>query len=37
MHPVEFVEEAVDGAARAGRATTARGTYLTPCFMPVGT
>ena len=37
MHPVEFVEEAVDGAARAGRATTARGTYVTPCFMPVGT
>jgi queuine tRNA-ribosyltransferase len=29
--------EAVDGAARAGVATTARGTYRTPCFMPVGT
>jgi queuine tRNA-ribosyltransferase len=25
------------GAARAGVATTARGTYDTPCFMPVGT
>jgi queuine tRNA-ribosyltransferase len=29
--------EATDGAARAGIATTARGTYRTPCFMPVGT
>jgi queuine tRNA-ribosyltransferase len=29
--------EAVDGDARAGVATTARGTYRTPCFMPVGT
>jgi queuine tRNA-ribosyltransferase len=28
---------ATDGAARAGIATTARGTYHTPCFMPVGT
>ena len=26
-----------DGAARTGVATTARGTYRTPCFMPVGT
>ena len=26
-----------DGAARAGVATTHRGTYETPCFMPVGT
>jgi queuine tRNA-ribosyltransferase len=26
-----------DGAARTGIATTARGTYETPCFMPVGT
>ena len=25
------------GAARAGRVTTARGGFLTPCFMPVGT
>ena len=26
-----------DGAARAGTVTTARGTFRTPCFMPVGT
>ena len=37
MFPVEFTVEASVGAARAGRATTARGEYLTPCFMPVGT
>ena len=29
--------DATDGAARAGRAHTARGTFVTPCFMPVGT
>ena len=29
--------EATCGAARAGVASTARGTYRTPCFMPVGT
>jgi len=29
--------EAVAGAARAGVVTTARGTFRTPCFMPVGT
>jgi queuine tRNA-ribosyltransferase len=29
--------EAIDGAARAGRVHTARGTFTTPCFMPVGT
>ena len=29
--------EATDGAARAGTVTTARGTFTTPCFMPVGT
>lgn len=28
---------ATDGAARAGAITTARGTFRTPCFMPVGT
>jgi queuine tRNA-ribosyltransferase len=28
---------ATDGTARAGVAATARGTYRTPCFMPVGT
>jgi queuine tRNA-ribosyltransferase len=32
-----MVVEHQDGAARAGVATTARGTYRTPCFMPVGT
>lgn len=37
MHPVRFELEACDGAARAGVAATARGTYTTPCFMPVGT
>src|SRR4051794_11766401 len=26
-----------DGAARAGVVTTARGSFRTPCFMPVGT
>src|SRR5256714_8448785 len=28
---------ATDGAARAGTVTTARGSFPTPCFMPVGT
>ena len=37
MHAVRFETTAVDGAARAGTAHTARGTYRTPCFMPVGT
>jgi queuine tRNA-ribosyltransferase len=37
MHPVEFQVEATDAAARAGTATTARGSYTTPLFMPVGT
>jgi len=37
VFPVEFVVEATDGAARAGVATTANGTYATPLFMPVGT
>ncbi len=37
MHPVDFAVEATDGLARAGVATAARGTYRTPCFMPVGT
>jgi queuine tRNA-ribosyltransferase len=37
MRAVTFETEATDGAARAGVATTARGTYTTPCFMPVGT
>jgi queuine tRNA-ribosyltransferase len=37
MRPVQFTIEATDGAARAGLASTARGTFSTPCFMPVGT
>ncbi len=37
MHPVEFETVANDGAARAGVATTASGSYTTPLFMPVGT
>ena len=37
MHTVRFLPDAVDGAARAGTAHTARGAYRTPCFMPVGT
>ncbi len=34
---MEFQVEAMDGAARAGTATTANGSYTTPLFMPVGT
>jgi queuine tRNA-ribosyltransferase len=37
MRPVEAVIDGLDGAARAVTATTARGSYRTPCFMPVGT
>ena len=37
MHPVRFEAIATDGTARTGVAHTARGTYQTPCFMPVGT
>ncbi len=37
MFPVHFTTEARDGSARAGVARTHRGTYTTPCFMPVGT
>jgi len=37
MHPVRFEAKATDGAARSGIARTARGSYRTPCFMPVGT
>ena len=37
MHPVRFELTAQHGAARAGVAHTARGSYRTPCFMPVGT
>jgi queuine tRNA-ribosyltransferase len=37
MRPVTLEVVARDGQARAGVATTARGTFETPCFMPVGT
>ena len=37
MHHVSFTLDGIDGAARAGTATTARGSYQTPLFMPVGT
>ncbi|MFM7044343.1 MAG: tRNA guanosine(34) transglycosylase Tgt [Ilumatobacteraceae bacterium] len=37
MYAVEFTVERQSGAARAGIARAARGTYRTPCFMPVGT
>lgn len=32
-----FVLDACDGQARAGEVHTARGSFETPCFMPVGT
>ena len=35
--PIRIDIEATDGAARAGTVTTPRGTFKTPCFMPVGT
>ena len=37
MFPVRHEAVAIDGTARAGVATTHRGSYETPCFMPVGT
>lgn len=37
MYAVRFETVATDGQARAGIATTARGPYTTPLFMPVGT
>lgn len=37
MDPVRFDTVASDGAARSGVAHTSRGSYRTPCFMPVGT
>ncbi len=37
MHPVKFEAVATHGAARAGVAVTANGSYTTPLFMPVGT
>jgi queuine tRNA-ribosyltransferase len=35
--PARFAPLATDGAARAGVVHTARGSFTTPCFMPVGT
>jgi queuine tRNA-ribosyltransferase len=37
VHPVVFETVASDGDARAGVASTAKGSYTTPLFMPVGT
>jgi queuine tRNA-ribosyltransferase len=37
VHAVRFETVALDGAARAGVAHTANGSYTTPLFMPVGT
>jgi len=37
VRPVRFDTTATDGQARTGLAHTARGSYRTPCFMPVGT
>ncbi len=37
MTTLQLTIEATDGAARAGVVTTARGSFRTPCFMPVGT
>ena len=37
MHPVSVTIDHLDGAARATTAHTARSSYTTPCFMPVGT
>jgi queuine tRNA-ribosyltransferase len=34
---LQFDVQATCGAARTGTVTTARGTFVTPCFMPVGT
>ena len=37
MTAAAFALEASDGGARTGTVTTARGSFATPCFMPVGT
>ncbi|MDA8047534.1 MAG: tRNA guanosine(34) transglycosylase Tgt [Actinomycetota bacterium] len=37
MRAAELVVTAADGAARTATVRTARGTFRTPCFMPVGT
>ena len=34
---ITFDAESADGRARTGMVTTARGSFRTPCFMPVGT
>jgi queuine tRNA-ribosyltransferase len=34
---LQFDVQATSGAARSGTVTTSRGTFATPCFMPVGT
>ena len=36
-HVLHFEQGHTDGAARTGRVVTARGSFSTPCFMPVGT
>jgi len=35
--PARLHLQAIDGSARAGVVHTAKGTFTTPCFMPVGT
>jgi queuine tRNA-ribosyltransferase len=37
VNPLHLDVDAVDGLARTGLVSTARGTFTTPCFMPVGT
>lgn len=37
MSAALFVADATDGLARRGKVHTTRGTFPTPCFMPVGT
>jgi len=37
MTTLQLTIEGTDGEARAGVITTARGSFRTPCFMPVGT
>ena len=37
MNPARLSVEATDGTARIGRVSTARGSFSTPVFMPVGT
>jgi queuine tRNA-ribosyltransferase len=36
-HVLTFEQAASDGEARTGRVVAARGSFATPCFMPVGT